>query len=124
MAEKWYRMTIEVPTRLLTTVHQVLEGECRIVEAAKPVNGTNHKSKFYVGGKKFKGIRGEDLVFKTIDELGGGASTFEITEAFKRNSFSESSVTSRINDMYKKGLIEKAGQQWRRRNTVVPIKAG
>lgn len=89
-----YRVVCDVPGASLTTVLGVLEGSATIVklepvgDAPAPAKMNGHR---YAGGRRNKGISGQDLVLKVCRAYRRPVSVEEMRAEFVKAGFAESS---------------------------------
>jgi hypothetical protein len=102
-----HRVVIDVPTKLLTPLIELVEGEGGVViklstdEAPQPTKKTCR----YMNGIRNKGISGEALILKTLTN--GPVEQKVIETAFKDLNFASSTATSRLTKLRQEKKVQR-----------------
>jgi hypothetical protein len=104
LPEGKHHMHLIVPTRLVGTIYELLEGTGVVVEC-KPYEVPTPKVKMsrYANGKRDKGISGADLAIKLV---GQGINTRRsLAEEFQKQGFARKSATAVVSILKHEGRI-------------------
>jgi hypothetical protein len=109
-----YEMNLIVPVRLVGPIMELLDGEGVLV-STKPHDETmatgNKKVFRYAGGKKNKGISSEELIKQMLAD--GSKTDKEMSFAFKRHGFADTSTAASLSHYRIKGLVRRdANNKW------------
>jgi hypothetical protein len=102
-----YRVVADVPSESLTTVMQVIEGAARIIKV-EPVESAARSAsskRGYVGGKRNKGISGDDLLLKCLRGSKSPISADQLRSAFEKHGFSPNSLSPTLSKAVAKKLV-------------------
>lgn len=107
-----YELHLQVPTKLLTTILELIEGEGILVKmAVLPADEKRkpRKPRHYANGARLKGIDGRQLILKTLSS--GPKSLTDVMSAFVTHGFAPSSASSRLSQLRAKGEITRLADQ-------------
>lgn len=121
-----YAVLFHVDDKKLATVLGALQGSAQLVsvtptevEAPKAT-----KEQYYVGGKRNKGISGQDLVLKVLGSAKRPFTNEELGKAFIENGFAEHSYSPSLTELVRAEKVVSAGRgTWALKGTVVHLGA-
>jgi hypothetical protein len=114
---KYYHIHLRVPTRLVTTLLELVEREDITVldspfkEAA--IAPSSKRTPHYVNGKRNKGISGRDLVLASLKTSPSGLTDEELERIFTDRGFSPNSAGPNTSKLREEGVIWRSiGGKW------------
>jgi hypothetical protein len=121
MANKVYVVTLHVTETNLGTVLSALAGSSTLVSvvptqetaSAKPAPPGSPRAPrpgpFYAGGKRNKGIKGEDLILETMGKEDRVYDALELANVFVQRGFARTSVYPQLSLLAKAGRVRSLG---------------
>jgi len=119
MASKVYVVTLHVTETNLGTVLSALAGSSTLVsvvpaqETAKEASSGSSAGPrigpYYVGGKRNKGIKGEDLILETMSKADRVYDAVELANVFVQRGFARTSVYPQLSMLAKAGKVRSLG---------------
>jgi len=106
-----YMMHLVVPVRLVGDILQIMQGEGIMVKCEPYIEtepSTKPRSKYYVGGKKNKGIRGVDLAIEAGKS--GVRERADFKRIFTAKGFSPNSASACLSQLCDEGRFRRVGE--------------
>lgn len=107
---QYYKVTLRVPVKMLSTIMEVLDGEGVLIsavpdEGVEVANGAKVRKNRYFGGRRSKGISGEELALQCLKD---GPQTEEaITPTFQSHGFAVNSVSAVLSKARRDNLVSR-----------------
>lgn len=114
--EKQFEVTFLIGASKLTTITELVAGECTLVgmreiTPKEPAKKEQRPRQFhFYGGRRFKGISAEDLLIIALAD--GPKSTSRLYEIFEARGFAPTSASPACSNARKAGVVTGDGNGW------------